>query len=43
MFRLFNGKITPFVKNIYYAFFGVKLGDKDKAWDFHKVCRNTPV
>ena len=32
--------ITTFVKNVYYAYFGVKLGDQDKAWAPHKVCRN---
>ena len=32
--------ITPFVKNVYYAYFGVKLGDHDKVWAPHKVCRN---
>ena len=30
--------ITPFIKNAYYAFFGVKLGDQDKSWAPHKVC-----
>ena len=32
--------ITPFVKNVYYAYFGIKLGDQGKAWAPHKVCRN---
>ena len=32
--------MTPFVKNVYYACFGVKLVDQDKAWAPHKVCRN---
>ena len=32
--------ITTFVKNVYYAYFGVELGDQDKAWAPHKVCRN---
>ena len=32
--------ITPFVKNVYYAYFGIKLGDQDKAWAPHRVCRN---
>ena len=32
--------ITPFVKNVYHAYFGVKLGDQDKVWAPHKVCRN---
>ena len=31
--------ITPFVKNVYYyAYFGIKLGDK--AWAPHRVCHN---
>ena len=30
--------ITPFVKNAYHAYFGVKLGDQDKYWAPHKVC-----
>ena len=29
--------ITPFVKNVY---FGIRLGDQDKAWAPHRVCRN---
>ena len=24
--------MTPFVKNVCYAYFGIKLGDQDKAW-----------
>ena len=31
--------ITSFVKNVYYAYFRVKLGDQDKTWTPHKVCR----
>ena len=31
--------ITNFVKNVYYAYFGIKLGDQDKTWAPHKVCR----
>lgn len=30
--------ITEFVKNVYFAYFGVKLGDQQKAWAPHKVC-----
>ena len=30
-------KITQFVKRAYYAYFGVKLGDQDKAFAFHSV------
>ena len=32
--------ITNFVKNVYYAYFGIKLGDQDKTWAPHKVCRS---
>ena len=31
--------ITPFVRNAYLQYFGVKLGDQDKVWAPHKVCR----
>lgn len=31
--------ITPFVKNAYFQYFGIKLADQDKAWAPHKVCR----
>jgi hypothetical protein len=31
--------ITSFVKQVYYAYFGVKLGDQDKSWAPHTVCR----
>ena len=30
--------VTPLIKNAYYAYFGVKLGDQDKTWAPHKVC-----
>jgi hypothetical protein len=32
--------ITHFVKQVYEAYFGVKLGDQDKSWAPHKVCRS---
>ena len=32
--------ITPFVKNVYCAYFDFKLGDQDKAWAAHRVCFN---
>ena len=31
--------ITDFVKKAYLAYFGVKLGDQDKNWAPHPVCR----
>src|ERR1044072_8547900 len=32
--------ITHFVKQAYEAYFGVKLGEQDKSWAPHKVCRS---
>ena len=32
--------ITNFIKNVYYAYFGIKLGDQYKTWAPHKVCRS---
>ncbi|XP_047002304.1 uncharacterized protein LOC124619766 [Schistocerca americana] len=31
--------ITGFVKNAYQAYFQVKLGDQDKPWALHTVCK----
>ena len=31
--------ITDFVKKAYFAYFGVRLGDQDKSWAPHIVCR----
>lgn len=31
--------ITDFVKQSYKAYFGIKLGDQDKSWAPHKVCK----
>ena len=30
--------ITSFVKKVYYAYFGIKLGDQDKAWAPPTLC-----
>ncbi|GBN87961.1 hypothetical protein AVEN_65749-1 [Araneus ventricosus] len=30
--------ITDFMKKLYFAHFGVKLGDQDKSWAPHIVC-----
>lgn len=30
--------ITDFVKKVYFAYFGVKIGDQEKHWAPHKVC-----
>jgi hypothetical protein len=27
-----------FIRKVYYAYFGLKLGDQDKSWASHKVC-----
>ena len=32
-------KITDFVKKAYAAYFGMKLGDQEKSWAPHSVCR----
>lgn len=31
--------ITSFVRNAYHAYFKVKIGDQDKSWARHVVCR----
>ena len=31
--------ITDFVKKAYLAYFSIKLGDQDKSWAPHKVCK----
>ena len=31
--------ITDFVRKTYYAYFGIKLGDQDKPWAPHVVCK----
>ena len=31
--------VTSFVKRAYHAYFGMKLGDQDKAWAPHMVCK----
>jgi hypothetical protein len=30
--------ITDFVRKMYCAYFGMKVGDEDKSWAPHKVC-----
>jgi hypothetical protein len=30
--------ITGFIRKLYYAYFGVKLGDQHKSWAPNKVC-----
>jgi len=31
--------ITAFVSEVYFLYFGVRLGDQDKPWAPHKVCK----
>lgn len=31
-------KLTNFVEKVYLAYFGVRVGDQDKAWAPHRVC-----
>ena len=31
--------ITDFVRKAYYAYSGIKLGDQDKPWAPHVVCK----
>ncbi|GBN66353.1 hypothetical protein AVEN_161695-1 [Araneus ventricosus] len=33
--------ISDFVKKVYFAYFKLKLGDQDKPWAPHKVCRRS--
>nr|CAH7728148.1 unnamed protein product [Callosobruchus chinensis] len=39
MFQQNRRAITEFVKQAYLAYFGVKLGDQDKTWAPHLVCK----
>ena len=31
--------VTSFIRRAYHAYFGIKLGDQDKAWAPHMVCK----
>ena len=31
--------ISAFIKKVYFAYFSLKLGDQDKPWAPHKVCK----
>ena len=31
--------VTGFIKYAYHGYFGIKLGDQDKAWAPHMVCK----
>ena len=38
-FKNQKNTITDFVRKIYPAYFKVKIGDQDKPWAFHIVCK----
>jgi hypothetical protein len=38
MIKKHQRNITGFIRKVYYAYFGVKLGDQEKLWASHKVC-----
>jgi hypothetical protein len=38
MIKKHQRNITGFIRKVYYAYFGAKLGDQDKSWAPHKVC-----
>ena len=31
--------VTTFIKRAYHTYFGMKLGDQDKAWAPHMICK----
>eukprot|EP00795_Rhopilema_esculentum_P009944 gene9944-18557_t len=35
-----RNSVTNFIKRAYYAYFGMKFGDQDKAWAPHMVCKS---
>jgi hypothetical protein len=37
MIKKLQRNITDFIKQVYYDYFGMKLGDEDKSWVPHKV------
>jgi hypothetical protein len=38
MIKKHQRNITDCIRKLYYAYFGVKLGDQDKSWAAHTVC-----
>ena len=36
----YRNPVTTFIKQTYHAYFGMKLGDQDKAWAPHMVCKS---
>ena len=36
----YRNPVTTFIKKTYHAYFGMKLGDQDKVWAPHMVCKS---
>ena len=36
----YRNPVTTFIKQSYHAYFGMTLGDQDKAWASHMVCKS---
>ena len=34
-----RNRVTEFIQKAYHAYFGVQLGDQDKPWAPHVVCK----
>ena len=39
MVAKYRFNVRDFIKRVYKAYFGIKLGDQDKSWAPHKVCK----
>ena len=39
MLAKYRLNVRDFTKRAYKAYFGIKLGDQDKSWAPHKVCK----
>ena len=35
-----RNQVTSFIKHAYHSYFGITLGDQDKAWVPHMVCKS---
>ena len=35
-----RNQVTSFIKHAYYSYFGIELGDRDKFWAPHIVCKS---
>ena len=40
MMAKYRFNVRDFTKRTYEAYFGMKLGDQDKSWAPHKVCKH---